>query len=281
VETSRVETERTDESNVHQGGFSAMNMALIQLAIALDIAGGQLSKALQLPLWIDSLGTVLAGALLGPWLGAITGLLAHAIWGLLGLDQYALWFAPVAGVCGLLAGVAGRLGTFRRASPRWLSAIIGGVFVFALTVFVLMFIYSTSDGSLRPVWPVAGDLVAQYRPIFLVGLGLGMVIGYFALGGAGYAGLAGLITGVITSIITAPIAAYLFDGRSGIDALVAAFNNINQRSLAIISGQRTVVEPFDKLTLFMIAYLIVQLLPQRLRQRFRNTRAAVVSGAGR
>ena len=101
------------------------------------------------------------------------------------------------------------------------------------------------------------------------------------IAGAGYAGVAGLLTGVITSIITAPIAAYLFDGGSGIDALVAAFYNINQRSLAIISGEHTVVEPFDKLTLFLIVYLIVQLLPQRLRQRFPNTRAAADGDIGR
>src|SRR5206468_1410389 len=107
--------------------------------------------------------------------------------------------------------------------------------------------------------------VAQNGPMALAALGLGMGIGFFALRNAGYAGLAGLITGVITSIITAPIAAYVFDGGSGIDALVAAFYNSSQRIPAIIFGQGTVVEPFDKLTLFMIAYLFVQLLPQQFR----------------
>ena len=41
------------------------------------------------------------------------------------------------------------------------------------------------------------------------------------------------------------------------------------------------VEPFDKLLSFMIVYLIIQLLPQRLLQRFPNTRTVNHVGSGR
>ena len=60
----------------------------------------------------------LVGALMGPWMGLLTGVLANVIWTLLG-NPVPIWFAYVAGVIGLLAGFAGRAGLFQRPSPRW------------------------------------------------------------------------------------------------------------------------------------------------------------------
>ena len=258
-----------------RGGLNSTALALIPLAIAINIAGGQLVKTLRLPIYLDSIGTVLTGALLGPWIGLITGVLSNGIWTLIGLDQFAWSFAPVAGVIGLLAGFAGRLGVFQRPSPRWLSAIIGGVFVFALTLFVMFFINATTDAAGNTILPVAGDLIAQNPIVFIVAILVGLAAGYFVLQNAGYAGLAGLITGVVAAIVSAPIAAYLFGGvtGSGTDALVAAFRASGQGILASAFAQGTVSDPFDKMTSFMVVYLIIQSLPQRLLQRFPNARA--------
>ncbi len=256
-EAQRIEAEPIAAPKSQPSALRIIGVILFALAIAINIAGGQLVKSLQLPVSLDTIGTVLMGALFGPWIGAITGLLGHAIWTLLGYDQYALWFAPVAGVTGLLAGFAGRLGLFQRASPRWLSAAIGGVFLYALTLFVFMFINSYSSNP-RPTLPVAADLVSQNGPVFLAALALGLLIGFFVLRNAGYAGVAGLGTGVATAIVAAPIAAYLFGGET---AIIAG---------ALLFGRENVVEPFDKLLSFMIVYLIVQALPQRLLQRFPN-----------
>jgi hypothetical protein len=247
-------------------------LALIPLAIAINIAGGQLITALKLPIYLDSIGTVLTGVLLGPWVGLITGVLTNVIWGVSGLAPVALPFAPVAGIIGLMAGFAGRWGAFRATSPRILSAVIGAIFVFALSLFVLMFVNATPnpDGSL--LLPVAGDLFANPTNliIFLVALIAGAALGYFVIQNAGYAGLAGLITGVAAALVSAPIAAYVFGGvtGTGTDAIVAAFRASGANVLASAFAQGTVSDPFDKLTSFMIVWLIIQSLPQRLLARF-------------
>lgn len=253
-------------------------LALIPLAIAINIAGGQLVKTLRLPIYLDSIGTVLTGVLLGPWVGLITGLLSNTIWTLSGLDAYALSFAPVAGVIGLIAGFAGRMGAFRAGSPRVLSAVIGAVFLFALTLFVLMFVNGTpnEDGSLA--FPAAADLFASTTNIiiFVIALVAGAALGYVVIRDAGYAGLAGLITGVIAAVVSAPIAAYLFGGvtGAGTDALVAAFRASGANILASAFAQGTVSDPFDKLTSFMVVWLIIQSLPNRLLQRFPGTQSS-------
>jgi energy-coupling factor transport system substrate-specific component len=258
-----------------RSGLNSTALALIPLAIAINIAGGQLVKTLRLPIYLDSIGTVLTGALLGPWVGLITGLLSNVIWTLIGLDAYAYAFAPVAGAIGLLAGFAGRAGFFQRSSPRWLSAIIGGVFLFALTLFVMLFINSSVDADGNTVLPTAGELFAQNPIVFIVAIVAGLAAGYFVLKNAGYAGLAGLVTGVIAAIVSAPIATYLFGGvtGAGTDALVAAFRASGQGILASAFAQGTVSDPFDKMTSFMVVYLIVQSLPRRLLMRFPNSRA--------
>ena len=60
--------------STRRGGLNSTALALIPLAIAINIAGGQLVKALRLPIYLDSIGTVLAGALLGYRLPAFIAL---------------------------------------------------------------------------------------------------------------------------------------------------------------------------------------------------------------
>jgi hypothetical protein len=97
--------------------FSTATIALIPVAIAINLAIGALIVALRLPIYLDSIGTVLVGALAGPWAGALTGILANLIWSILpvpgGAGPTIAFFAPVAGVIGLMAGFWASRGVFR------------------------------------------------------------------------------------------------------------------------------------------------------------------------
>jgi len=97
--------------------FSTATIALIPVAIAINVTIGALITALRLPIYLDSIGTVLVGALGGPWAGAITGILANLIWSILpvpgGAGPTIAFFAPVAGVIGLMAGFWSARGVFR------------------------------------------------------------------------------------------------------------------------------------------------------------------------
>jgi len=68
---------------------------------------------LKIPLYLDSIGTVLVGVLAGPWAGAVTGLLTNMIWGLTGLNVTYAPFAAVAAVIGALAGLFSDAGWLR------------------------------------------------------------------------------------------------------------------------------------------------------------------------
>ncbi|MEO7230670.1 MAG: hypothetical protein ABIZ30_08785, partial [Candidatus Limnocylindrales bacterium] len=90
---------------------------------------------LRLPLYLDSVGTVLVGALAGPWAGALTGLLSNLVWSVLpipgGAGPATAFFAPVAAVIGLMAGFWASRGVFQLRSD---DARIGGFLALALGI---------------------------------------------------------------------------------------------------------------------------------------------------
>src|ERR1044071_988462 len=69
--------------------FNTMTWVLIPVAMAINIAIGQIVVLLKLPVFLDSIGTVLVAVICGPWAGALTGALSNTIWGL-AIDPNAL-----------------------------------------------------------------------------------------------------------------------------------------------------------------------------------------------
>jgi len=107
--------------------FNTMTWVLMPVAIAINIAIGQIVVLLKLPVYLDSIGTVLVGAICGPYAGALTGALANIIWGL-AVDPNALPWWPVAFFIGYMAGRMALWGFFK----SWWKVVVTG-FVVALT----------------------------------------------------------------------------------------------------------------------------------------------------
>ncbi len=101
-----------------------MTLALIAMAIVLNIAIGQLVALLKLPIFLDSIGTVLVGILAGPLAGGLTGLLTNLIWGMVS-SPVAAAFSPVAMVIGIAAGLCAKYGLFK----TWWLAVLSGVII--------------------------------------------------------------------------------------------------------------------------------------------------------
>lgn len=109
-----------------QKDFTTMTWVLIPVAIAINLTIGQIVLVLKLPVYLDSIGTVLVGVICGPWAGALTGALSNIIAGMiLGADWFP-WF-PVAAVIGATAGVMANIGYFK----TWWKVVVTG-FVIAI-----------------------------------------------------------------------------------------------------------------------------------------------------
>ncbi|MCX5496683.1 ECF transporter S component [Kaistia dalseonensis] len=127
--------------------FDTRTLILIAAAIVINIVGGQIAHFVKLPLYLDSVGTILVGILAGPWAGGIAGLLTNLVWGLI-LNPVAAAFAPVALVIGIAAGFLARAGWFK----SWWQSIISGAIIavpstiIAVPIIVYMFGGVTGGG---------------------------------------------------------------------------------------------------------------------------------------
>src|ERR671919_749117 len=89
--------------------FDTRTIVLMPIAIAINIIlGATVANALKIPIYLDSIGTILVGALAGPIPGALTGFIANILWTYVVPPPFhsdiSGAFAIVAAVIGLLAG---------------------------------------------------------------------------------------------------------------------------------------------------------------------------------
>lgn len=107
--------------------FNTLTWVLIPVAIAINVVIGQIVVLLRLPVYLDSIGTMLVAAIGGPWAGALTGTLSNIIWGLL-IDPNAFPWFPVALFIGFVTGWCAIGGLFK----TWWKVLITG-FLVAIT----------------------------------------------------------------------------------------------------------------------------------------------------
>lgn len=264
--------------------FTTRTLILMPIAIALNIILGQtVAAALKVPIYLDSIGTILVGVLAGPLAGAATGFLANVLWAYVIPPPFqyppAAAFAIVAAVIGLLAGAAGGLGMLRPRIGRPAGQLAVGGLITALVIGVLAYVgylgYTAILGptNLTPTSDNAIFLVLGWIALALVAI---TVVGLFALLGlrrdltATYVVIAGMVTGITAALVSAPIAAGVFGGvtGAGTDFLVAAFRQGGADIGAATLGQGLISDPIDKITTFFVVYLIVAAMARRTKARF-------------
>lgn len=125
-----------------------VTLAMVPVAIALNIVVGQLVSVLQLPIYLDSIGTVLVSAIAGPAAGVVTGILTNVIWGLL-LNPISLPFAVVQVVIGVMAGYAARWGFFRMWYLAPVAGAVTGIVAAVISAPIAAYIFggATSAGT--------------------------------------------------------------------------------------------------------------------------------------
>ena len=161
------------QSKIRQD-FSTVTLVLIPVAIAINIAVGQIVYSLKFPVvvaYLDSIGTVLVGVLAGPWAGALTGLLTNLIWGLTGLNVTYAPFAAVGAVIGLLAGLFGEAGWMKQWWKVVLAGAITGIVAAIVSAPIAAYVFGGVTGGGTDV------LVAAFRQAGFDVLGASMAQG--------------------------------------------------------------------------------------------------------
>jgi hypothetical protein len=264
-------------SATQQGGwvarqFTTRVIALIPVAIAINIVIGYITQnVLKLPVYLDSIGTILVGVLAGPLAGALTGALSNIIWAWVLNVPTIFWFWITAAVIGLLAGLWGYLGVYRPrpASGRQLTAaaIIAAVLVVIIVLPILgNSAYTDPNIGAYPSW--------VYAAAGSIGVIVALIVAAFVYVRKDLAGLfvalAGIATGIVAAIVSAPIAAIVYGGvtGSGTDLIVLALRQGGSDVLQASLGQGLFSDPIDKTITSFVVYIILLSLSPRVIARF-------------
>lgn len=127
--------------------FTTYSIVLMAVAIGINIGAGQIPRLVGLPLYLDSIGTVLVGVLVGPWAGALTGFLSNIIWTLTGLFPQAIAWAGVAAIIGALAGVFGKAGWMKEWGRAAVAGLITGAVAAILSAPIAAYVFGGVTGS--------------------------------------------------------------------------------------------------------------------------------------
>ena len=162
--------------------FTTRTYLLMAVGIAVNIILGQaVASALKIPIYLDSIGTILVGVLCGPIAGALTGGLGNILWSYVIPPPFqyqpAAAFAITAVAIGVIAGLAGRAGFMRPRPNRPTSELlvggvitvllVGGMAVAAIIGYQVVF---GTDVTLAPTSRGPGLVL---RPAGLAGAGAG------------------------------------------------------------------------------------------------------------
>lgn len=126
--------------------ISSRTLALIVFSIAINMVVGQLSSMLKLPIFLDSIGTIICALLAGPWAAIFSGLATNLLWGLL-TGPIAAAFAPVAMMIGLSAGLLARAGGFRTLPRVILSGVVITITLMIVAVPIRTYLFAGTTGS--------------------------------------------------------------------------------------------------------------------------------------
>ncbi len=254
--------------------FTTRVIVLMPVAIAINIVlGYTVQSVLKLPIYLDSIGTILVGVLAGPIAGALTGVLSNLIW------QYAPGigggtigpFAVVAGVIGLLAGLWGYLGVYksRPASGIQLvgaTAIAGAILIVLVLPILNNTAYTDPNIGGYPSWVFTAAIAISIVAAVIVA---GFIFLRRDLAGL-WVAVAGVITGIVAAFISAPISAIAFGGvtGAGTDLLVAALRQGGADVVNASLGQGLFSDPIDKTITSFVVFIIIAGLSPRLVARY-------------
>ncbi|KAF0209501.1 MAG: ECF transporter S component [Actinomycetota bacterium] len=134
-------------------------LVFVPVGIGVNVIGGLLAGSLKLPVFLDTIGTILAAAILGPWWGALTGGLTNIIMAL--QNPMDMWFALVNIAVGLIVGFI----SMKYGFQKWLVVLVSGLII-------------------SVVAPIIGTTIATYVYGGLTGGGLDIFVGGLMKAGA-------------------------------------------------------------------------------------------------
>ena len=120
---------------------------MIPIGVAINYIGGLIASSLGLPIYLDSIGTVVVAAIMGPWVGAISGALFNIVSALIGGNIPSALFAICNIGSGLIMGFMAQKGLFKTWWHVVIASILVALWNAATGAPIAMVVYGGIDGN--------------------------------------------------------------------------------------------------------------------------------------
>lgn len=110
--------------------FTTRAWVLIPVGVGMNVALGAVVQALRLPIFLDTVGTVLVALLCGPWVAAVTGIATNLV--MTAVNPVWIFFIPVQMGIGIAVGLLASTALLRTLPGR----AVGGVIVTIVAVVI-------------------------------------------------------------------------------------------------------------------------------------------------
>lgn len=144
--------------------FSARDLALMGMLVALNVSIGGLVHVTKLPIFLDAIGTIIAVLLLGLVPGVIVGVVSFAVASVL-LNPVYIWFIGTQAVIATFVYLlASRLAAFRSLGRVIPTGIALGVVAGVVSAPVIVYVFGGVAGSGRDL--ITAGLISTGQQIF-------------------------------------------------------------------------------------------------------------------
>ncbi|MGG7176354.1 ECF transporter S component [Clostridium paraputrificum] len=143
-------------------------LTLMGICVALNILGAFIALILRIPILLDSIGTIMVAAFLGPTYAVTTGLVSSIISGVT-YDIYSLYFAPVQIIVGVIAGILYKKDILK-GKKIFISVILLSVFSALAGAIIAAFVFDgvTSSASSYIVQMLSAIGISKVVSIFII-----------------------------------------------------------------------------------------------------------------
>jgi energy-coupling factor transport system substrate-specific component len=165
-------------------------LILIPIGIAINIIGGMIAKQLGLPVFMDSIGTIIVAAIMGPLIGGSTGMLTNIVLGLLRGDVLSMAFGLANMSTGIIVGFLAKHGKFKNWIHLTIAALLITITNSLIAAPIVVLLYGGVSGAGVDLL-VAGVLAAGKNilssaflarlPVNLVDKGIAIIIAFLIL----------------------------------------------------------------------------------------------------
>lgn len=125
--------------------FNMMAMLLIPIAVAVNLVGFQLANVLRLPIFLDTIGTILVGVIAGPWVALLAGLITNLINAI--FNPTYLPYALTSMAIGVGAGLLSKYGFFKNVPKAIVSGIIITLIAVVVSAPITVLVFGGATGS--------------------------------------------------------------------------------------------------------------------------------------